>query len=350
MAKFDFWALGEASVTVSGGGQLDGVTQGDGSHLLGLSITLTSNNWENIDVKGNNTNFDDNGTQQKLDGNQTFDGVSYGTNTDIEAEYQMTLRDPATGIEYQAIAVNFHNSSPAYATIEGIAFVDVFPPVGVALTVVATAEGPGDYGQPSVAAGDLAIPCFTPDTMIDTPQGPRAVQDLAVGDLVTTLDHGPQPLRWVGHSPVSSLRMALHPELCPILIKAHAFGRNHPNRDMQVSPQHRILIEGWRAEMLFGEAQVLVAAKHLINDTTVRRAGVASTTYIHLQCDAHEVLISDGLATESFNPGPVTVASMPDDCRAELQLLFPDCDLLTRAPLPAARPLLGGRDAALLIA
>ena len=55
MAKFDFWALGEASVTVSGGGQLDGVTQGDGSHLMGLSITLTSNNWESIAVKGNNT-------------------------------------------------------------------------------------------------------------------------------------------------------------------------------------------------------------------------------------------------------------------------------------------------------
>ena len=350
MAKFDFWALGEASVTVSGGGQLDGVTQGDGSHLMGLSITLTSNNWESIAVKGNNTNFDDNGTQQKLDGDQTFDGVSYSKNTDIEAEYQMTLRDPATGIEYQAIAVNFQNSSPSYATIEGIAFIDTFPPVGVALTVVATAEGPGDYGQPSVAAGDLAIPCFTPGTMIDTPDGPRAVQELAAGDLVTTLDHGAQPLRWVGHAPVSSLRMALHPELCPIRIKAHAFGCNHPNRDMLVSPQHRILIEGWRAEMLFGEPQVLVAAKHLINDMTIQRAGVAMTTYIHLQCDAHEVLISDGLATESFNPGPVSVAAMPDASRAELQLLFPDCDLLTRAPLSAARPLLGRRDAALLIA
>ena len=350
MANFDFWALGEASVTVSGGGQLDGVTQGDGSHLVGLSITLNSATFENLDFADNDTNFDDNDGGQRLNGSQSFDGQTYSNNTVVEAEYQMILRDPNTGIEYRAVAVNMQNSTPSYATIEGIAFVDVIPPIGVALTVVSASEGPGSFWQPSLSTADIAVPCFTPDTMIDTPEGPRAVQDLAVGDLVTTLDHGPQPLRWVGHSPVSSLRMALHPELCPILIKAHAFGRNHPNRDMRVSPQHRILIEGWRAEMLFGEAQVLVAAKHLINDTTVRRAGVASATYIHLQCDAHEVLISDGLATESFNPGPVTMASMPDDCRAELQLLFPDCDLLTRAPLPAARPLLGGRDAALLIA
>ena len=59
MVIFDFWALGEASVTVSGGGQLDGVTQDDGSHLMGLTITLNSNNWENIDVKHNDQNFDD---------------------------------------------------------------------------------------------------------------------------------------------------------------------------------------------------------------------------------------------------------------------------------------------------
>ena len=277
--------------------------------------------------------------------------MTYGNNTEIEAEYTLVLRDPITGNEYKAYAVNFNNSSPAQATIEGIAFLDVFPPVGGALTVVSTAEGPGASGQPSVTSGTLAVPCFTPDTLIQTPDGPRAVQDLVVGDLVVTLDHGPQPLRWVGHSPVSSFRMALHPQLRPIHIKAHAFGRNRPDCDMLVSPQHRILIEGWRAEMLFAEPQVLVAAKHLINDTTVRRASeIAATTYIHVQCDAHEVLISDGLATESFNPGPTSVAAMSDECRAELQLLSPDCDLLTRSPLLAARPLLDRRDASLLIA
>lgn len=351
MANADFWALGEASVTVSGGGQLDGVTQGDGSHLMGLTITLDSANFENIDVKDNELFFDDNDGKQRLRGGQDFDGQSYGNNTEIEAEYQMTLLDPNTGVEYKAVAINFVNSSPSYATIEGIAFVDVVPPIGVALTVIGTSEGPGDFGQDRLEFGNIAVPCFTPGTLIETPDGPVRVETLVEGDLVSTLDHGAQPLTWVGHSPVSSLRMARHPELRPILIKAHAFGVNHPNRDMLVSPQHRILIEGWRAEMLFGEPEVLIAAKHLCNDTTIRRLpDVRATTYIHLQCNAHEVLTSDGLLTESFNPGPHVVGALPDASRAELQALFPECDLLERAPLAAARPLVSRAEAVALIA
>ena len=351
MANFDFWALGEASVSVSGGGQLDGVTQGDGSHLLGLSITLNNNNWENIDLKDNELFFDDNDSGQRLRGSQTFDGQSYGNNTRVEAEYQVTLLDPNTGIEYTAIAINFNNSSPSYGTIEGIAFVDVFPPVGVALTVTDAREGPGSFGQPRIEAADLAVPCFTPGTLIETPDGERPVETLEVGDLVTTLDHGPARLTWVGHSKVSGLRMGLTPELRPIRIAAHAFGRGHPRRDMLVSPQHCILIEGWRSEILFGEPQVLIAAKHLCNDTSVRQTNeCAATTYIHLQCAAHEVLISDGLLTESFNPGPSVVGALAEASRAELQALFPDHNLMQEAPLRAARPLVSRREALALSA
>lgn len=351
MAKYDFWALGETSVTVSGGGSLDGVTQGDGSHLLGLQITLNSANWEQITLKDNDSNVDDNDGGQRLQQAQSFDGVSYGNNTEVEMEYRIVMVDPNTGIHYEALAVNFDNSTPQYATIEGLVFIDKVPPVGVALTVTEAYEGPGSSGQPSIGVTELALPCFTPGTLIDTPQGPRPVEALQVGDRVTTLDHGAQPLRWVGHSPVSSLRMALHPELRPILIRAHAFGHNHPARDMLVSPQHRILIEGWRAEMLFAEPQVLVAALHLVNDRTVLRAPfVTQTTYIHLQCDAHEVLISDGLPTESFNPGPTVVKTLDRAARAELEALFPDHDLTRSAPLSSARPMLRRGEARLLIA
>ncbi len=351
MAHFDYWALGAASVSVSGGGSLDGITQGDGSHLLGLGITLNNNNFELIDTKDNELYIDDNDGLQRLRGEQTFDGVTYGNNTAVEAEYQLTLVDPNTGIEYHAIAINFVNSSPSYATIEGIAFVDVFPPIGVELIVTDAREGPGDNGEPRIEVADLAVPCFTPGTLIETPEGPRAVEDLSVGDMVVTVDHGPVPLEWVGHSPVSSLRLGLSPELRPIRIAAHAFGHNHPNREMLVSPQHRILIEGWRAEILFGEPEVLIAAKHLCNDTTiVQTSDCAPTTYIHLQCAAHEVLISDGLPTESFNPGPTVVGALPDASRAELQALFPDHDLLQEAPLRAARPLVSRREARALTA
>ncbi|WP_084863573.1 Hint domain-containing protein [Salibaculum halophilum] len=348
MAKYDFWALGETSVTVSGGGQLDGVNQGDGSHLVGLNITLNYTNFEEITLKDNDWNFDDNDSQQKLHQSQTFDGTTYGNNTKVEAEYQITLTDPNTGDAYQALALNFNNSSPAYGTVEGLVFLDMLPPEGVALKVTDAAEGPGSFGQPSIPEADI-VPCFTPGTLIETPDGPRPVETLSAGDMVLTVDNGPQRLTWAGQTHVPSLRLALHPQLRPVLIRAHALGRGRPARDMQVSPQHRILVDGWRAEMLFAEPEVLVAAAHLVNESTILRCPeVREVTYIHLQCAAHEVLISDGLPTESFNPGPVVLRQMDRAARDELQALFPDHDLLDRAPFAAARPMLRRAEAALL--
>ncbi|MGR3713818.1 MAG: hypothetical protein ACU0A6_11950 [Shimia sp.] len=115
MANYSFWALGESHVSLSGGEQLDGVTQGDGSHLVGETITLNSNSWEQIDVRdaGSDSNFDDNDGNQRLDGAQSFDGVSYGNNTRIEAEYEFVLEDPNTGLTYRVLSVNIRNSSPA---------------------------------------------------------------------------------------------------------------------------------------------------------------------------------------------------------------------------------------------
>jgi hypothetical protein len=350
MANYDFWALGEASVTVSGGGQLDGVTQGDGSHLVGLTITLTSSNFEQIEVRdgGSDTNFDDNDGNQRLRGTQDFDGVTYGNNTGIEAEYQMVLRDPNTGIEYRAISININNSSPSYATIEGIAFVDVIPPRNVALEVISASEGPGSSGQPPLGSGSIAPPCFTPGTKIATPTGLARIEDLKVGDLVHTLDHGAQPLIWVGQVMVSSLRMALRPAFRPVRIAKGALGQGMPVRDMMVSPQHRILVQGPQAELLFGAPQVLAAAIHLINGTTITRAwDVDTTTYFHLQCAQHEILVSDGLPSESFNPGPASLFALQDSACAELRALFPDRDLNHAAPLTSARPLINRAEAAL---
>lgn len=355
MANYDFWALGEASVTISGGGQLDGITQGDGSHLVGLTITLNSKNFEQLSVRdrgGSDDTFDDNDGNQTLRGTQTFDGVNYSGGTVIKAEYIITLRDPNTGIEYQAVAVNVNNSSPSYATIEGLAFIDTIPPAGVALTVISASEGPGGYGVPSLPNGDIAAPpCLTPGTLILTPDGQRRVEDLAVGDLVVTSDHGAQPIRWIGTANVGPFRMAMSPGFRPIRIRKDAFGPGQPARDMLVSPQHRILLEGWQAELLYGEVQVLAAAAHLVDDCRVVPAwDRTEIAYLHLQFDDHELVFSDGLRTESFNPGPACLGTIPEAARAELQALFPDRDLAQFAANAAVRPMINRREARALVA
>ncbi|MEM1351647.1 MAG: Hint domain-containing protein [Pseudomonadota bacterium] len=356
MADFDFFALEESQLTISGGAQLSGVTQGDGSHLVGVTVTLNSNEFQQIFVSDGGTDafFDDNDNDQRLrlppDGDEDefeFDDEEFEEGIRIEAEFLITLFDPVSEETFVAIAVNFNNSSPSYATVEGLAFVEKFPPVGVPLEVISASEGPGDFGIPRILAEDIAAPpCFTPGSEILTPHGPRAVESLSVGDLVLTLDHGAQPLRWIGRAEVGAFAMAMSEALRPIRIRKNAFGPGQPARDMLVSPQHRVLLEGWQAELLYGELQVLVAAMHLVDDRTVTRAwDVTQTVYIHLQCDNHELLYSDGLLTESFNPGPQCLAAIPQAARDELEALFPNRDLTHTTLNTAVRPMITRREA-----
>ncbi len=339
MANYSFWALGESHVSVSGGVSLDGISQGDGSHLVGETITLTGNSWEQISLRDRNsdTNFDDNDGNQRLAGSQTFDGTTYSNGTRVEAEYEFVLLDPNTGLTYRVLSVNFNNSSPTYGTVEGLAFVDEFPPVGVALTVISAQEGPA--GGTAVDQSDIAAPpCFTPGTMIRVRGGQKQVNDIVVGDLVKTLDHGFQPVRWVGHVTVSAARLRAQPSFWPVKIREDAFGTGRPARDLTVSPQHRVLLDGWQAELICGELQVLAAAVHLVNDKTVRVVRpTGPVTYIHLQFDEHEIVDSEGLLTESLYAGPLALQGMPKDSRTELETLFPE---LTRGEFGTmARPL-----------
>lgn len=351
MANYSVWALGASQISVSGGGSLGNSSQGEGTHLVGRTITLNSYRFEEILVRdrGSDANFDDNDTDQVLRGRQDFDGRSYANNTIIEAEYRIVLRDPTTGQTYEALGVNIRNSSPNYATIEGLAFVDRFPPRDVALQVVSAGEGPGSFGQPPIENVEIATPpCFTPGTLIATDRGPRPVEALGKGDLVRTLDSGLQPLVWVGQTAYGRDALAARPEARPIRIAAHAFGPGLPARDMRVSAQHRILVEGPLAELCFGEPQVLAAAGHLVDGDRIRVEDTAETVvYIHLQCAAHEILMSDGLPSESFNPGAQGLQGFGASARRDLLAVMPAFNPDAGLALPAARPIVRRHEALL---
>ncbi|PKP83786.1 MAG: hypothetical protein CVT80_11930, partial [Alphaproteobacteria bacterium HGW-Alphaproteobacteria-2] len=156
---FSVWMLEASNITVSGGKSLSGITQGDGSHLLGETIRLDNNNWLQTFIQDNDPNFDDNDGNQRLNGAQTIGGVTYASGTQVKAEYRLTLRDPATGKTWTVLGYNVNNSNPNFATIEGLAFVGPvagFPPIGRNLQVIATFEGPGSAGQPAINATNLA--------------------------------------------------------------------------------------------------------------------------------------------------------------------------------------------------
>ena len=315
------FALGANSIDITNNVSLSGGNQGSGIHLQGQFITLTSNAWEQIDIDEANgdNNFGDSDNSQRLAGDQMFGGNQYFDDQRVEAEYRLTLRDP-DGNEYTVLGFNINEGGgQSFATVEGLAFVGGvggFPPRDVPLEVIETAEGP------NVAYASLATPpCFTPDTLIRTPEGQVRAGALQIGDLVETMDHGPQPIRWIGRTYLPLAILRERPDFRPIHLSKDALGPSCPNRDTVLSPQHRVLLRDWRAALYYGMDEVLVPVKKLINDTTVRIGAAQDVTYIHLLFDQHQVIWGDGLPSESYLATDRDTAPGTAD---EIDALFPD--------------------------
>lgn len=182
------------------------------------------------------------------------------------------------------------------------------------------------------------IACFTEGTLIDVPGGRVPVERLRVGDAVLTRDHGAQVLRWVGRV----VRAAVGAD-APVEIAAGTFG---DHGTVRLSPNHRVLVTGARAELLFGEAEVLVKAQHLVDGRAVRVVEGGEVAYLHLLFDRHEVVVANGLACESYHPG--SLAGCDAEARDEVLRLFPALREDGAAYGPLARVELKAREARLL--
>ena len=169
-------------------------------------------------------------------------------------------------------------------------------PVEDGSTEVKTAQIWGN-GTDTIAVIEIAdvratYTCFAEGTMIATARGEVAVQDLRVGDLVVTAHGGAplQPVVWLGHSRANVARHPQKAKAAPILIKAGALADGVPHRDLRVSPDHAMFLDGR-----------LVPAKHLVNGTTiVQELWCPEVTYWHVELPAHGLLVSEGAVSESY--------------------------------------------------
>lgn len=168
------------------------------------------------------------------------------------------------------------------------------------------------------------VACFTPGTKIATLRGETPVERLLVGDKVVTRDNGVQELRWIGQKKVDWRLMTANPHLKPVLIRQGSLGNDMPERDLMISQNHRVLVTNERTALQFDAGEVLVAAKHLIGGLSVRSIDSIGTTYIHFMFDRHEVVLSDGIWTESFQPTDTSLKGFGNAQRAEIFELFPD--------------------------
>ncbi|PIE12267.1 MAG: hemolysin-type calcium-binding protein [Rhodobacterales bacterium] len=192
--------------------------------------------------------------------------------------------------------------------------------------------------------------CFTPGTRIDTPDGPRLIQDLREGDKVWTKDNGAQEVLWIGARRMTGARLFAMPRLRPVRIRPGALGIERPDEELIVSPEHRMLVAGRVARDLFNTDEVLVQAKDLINGRNiVSDSQLREVTYIHLLLPEHQIVRANGVETESFHPANTALATLSDVDRGRLLEHHPEFEYNPQAYGGYARRNLSESEAAILM-
>lgn len=277
---------GEGADTLSGGNGSDQLTGGLGNDQLEVGAGDTASGDDGDDIF--NVDPDDmTGANSVIDGGEN--GETGGDTLNIFGAATLTM----TGAE-SGIVTWLSGSTLTFSNIENVNF----------------------------------AACFTPGTAIKTRDGEIPVEDLQPGQSVLTRDAGYRPLRWIGAQHFPAIALHDRPHLAPIRIRAGALGRGLPDRDLIVSPQHRMLVSDQTCALWFDTAEVLVAAKDLTGldgiDVVIPPEGI---TYVHILFDRHEIVSANGAWSESFQPGDLSLGGLDQAQRREITELFPQLDV-----------------------
>jgi Hint domain/Domain of unknown function (DUF4214) len=155
---------------------------------------------------------------------------------------------------------------------------------------VATAENliPATIEQIDEAA------CYCAGTLIAAGRGQVPVEDLAIGDMVTTASGALRPIKWIGRRSYGGRFVMGRKGILPVCIKAGALDDNVPKRDLWISPNHAMYFKDERGG-------VLIEAKDLVNGVSIVQAErVEQVEYFHIELETHDVIIAEGALAESF--------------------------------------------------
>ncbi|MBE7620826.1 hypothetical protein GL297_14570 [Komagataeibacter sp. FXV2] len=185
--------------------------------------------------------------------------------------------------------VDTNQSGPSYAYLTDTTYTTSND---VPSTITATSNG-NDF---TPATSVPSTPCFTEGTLLLTPRGEVAVEDLRAGDEVVTASGAHRRVRWLGHRRILCLGMPAWRRYIaqPVCITAHAIAPNVPTRDVMVSPGHAI------AMTLRDGTDVFVPASTLLNGISITQDDRVEVRYWHVELDSHDVLMASGLGSESF--------------------------------------------------
>lgn len=239
------------------------------------------------------------------------DTVNGGTVTSVWVGDTLTVRVPGVGNTTITGVTFYITGQPAVFT----------PTDGTILVDARFRSSTFVNTSTQVPVSDLAPPCFTPGTLIETKDGGCPVEQIEEGDMVLTRDDGYQPVLWIGRCVVPA-----QGRYAPIRIARGALGND---RDLIVSPQHRVLIKGWAAELYAGQEEILATVAHLVDGEKIQVIEGGEVEYIHLGFATHALIRSEGIWTESHFASAAA--------RAEARDLFPGSAQSFRLVRPAAK-------------
>ena len=191
--------------------------------------------------------------------------------------------------------------------VDSASFAQTAPDAGVLSLssdgmIVARLDLAGDYanrvflanpdrvgGTDIVLADGVTVACFAEGTRIRTQRGEVAVEALRAGDRVISAFGGSAPVIWLGHRQIDIARHRRPQDVRPVRVHAHAFGPGLPARDLRLSPDHAVVVDG-----------ALIPVRYLVNGATIVQEPAARVTYWHIELPAHDVILAEGLPCESY--------------------------------------------------
>ena len=203
--------------------------------------------------------------------------LSGATITNFKAGDQFIVAGGDTEVVTGGNTIQVYNGGTAGTLIETLT-------LGAGSTSVAN-------GTFALSGGVITAACYLEGTLLLTESGSVAVEDLQIGDMVATVE-GPQPIRWIGKRAYLTRLINQHHRdaLLPVRFSAGSLADNVPVRDLFVSPEHMMMLDG-----------VLVAAHNLVNGTTItRHDDLEVVKYFHIELPQHSVMFAEGAASESY--------------------------------------------------
>jgi hypothetical protein len=162
-------------------------------------------------------------------------------------------------------------------------------------TTLAALDFAGSYTLSSflllpAGGGTDIVTCLAAGTRVRTARGDIPVEQLVEGDRVPTRISGHEAaVTWIGHRRLDCRQHPKPEQVWPVRIAAGSFADNVPQRDVYLSPDHAVFVDG-----------VLIPVKYLIDGAAIVQVPRDEVVYYHVELAEHDVMLAEGLAVETY--------------------------------------------------